>query len=109
MSVDFLIRVRDAIRLIKVLASPIFIHCPFMDCMGTLVDDLREYPIRACPECCRLICVNLKCLHLGMICENYQFSRQLNLLYWQHHYEGYHDEQEEEISSIKLGLTMENI
>ncbi|WMV32352.1 hypothetical protein MTR67_025737 [Solanum verrucosum] len=80
----------------EVLASPIVIDYPFMDCMGTLVDDLREYPIRACPECCRLFCVNCKCLHLGMTCENYQFSRQLNLFSWKHHYGGYHDELEED-------------
>ncbi|WMV32315.1 hypothetical protein MTR67_025700 [Solanum verrucosum] len=66
MPVDFLMRVRDAIRLTEVLASPIVIDCPFMDCMGTLVDDLREYPIWSCPECWRLFCINCKCLDLGM-------------------------------------------
>uniref|UniRef100_M1DP66 Zinc finger, RING-type; Zinc finger, C6HC-type n=1 Tax=Solanum tuberosum TaxID=4113 RepID=M1DP66_SOLTU len=91
MPIDILMPVRDAFRLMEVLASPIVIDFPFMDCMGTLVDDLREYPIRACPGS-RLFCVNCKCLRLGMTCENYQFSRQLNLLYWQHHYGGYHDE-----------------
>ncbi|XP_049346822.1 uncharacterized protein LOC125811378, partial [Solanum verrucosum] len=95
MPVDFLMRVRDAIRLTEVLTTPIVIDCPFMDCMGTLVDDLRECPIRACLECWRLFFVNCKCLHLGMTCENYQISRQLNLLYWLHHYEGYDDELEE--------------
>ncbi|WMV32351.1 hypothetical protein MTR67_025736 [Solanum verrucosum] len=104
MPVDFLMRVRDAIRLTEVLATPIVIDCPFMDCMGTLVDDLRECPIRACLECWRLFFVNCKCLHLGMTCENYQISRQLNLLYWQHHYEGYDDELEEKILSITLGM-----
>ncbi|WMV32322.1 hypothetical protein MTR67_025707 [Solanum verrucosum] len=92
MLVDFLMRVRDAIQLMEVLASPIVIDYPFMDCMGTLVDDLREYPIRECPECWRLFCVNCKYLHLGMTCDNHQFSRQLNLFYWQHHYGGCHDE-----------------
>ncbi|KAG5598767.1 hypothetical protein H5410_030137 [Solanum commersonii] len=96
MSVDFLMRVRDAIRLTDVLASPIVIDCPFIDCMGTLVDDLREFLIRACRECWKIFCVNCKCLHLGMTCENYQFSRQLNLLQWQHHYGGYHEKLEEE-------------
>ncbi|WMV32309.1 hypothetical protein MTR67_025694 [Solanum verrucosum] len=86
MPVDFLMRVRDDIQLTEVLASPIVIDFSLMDCMGTLVDDLREYLIRACPDCWRLFCINCKCLHLGMTCENYQFSRQLNLLYWQHHY-----------------------
>ncbi|KAH0661328.1 hypothetical protein KY284_026259 [Solanum tuberosum] len=33
MSVDFLMRVRDAIRLTAVLASPIVNDCTFMDCM----------------------------------------------------------------------------
>ncbi|KAG5598754.1 hypothetical protein H5410_030124 [Solanum commersonii] len=51
---------------VEVQASPIVIDFPFMDCMGTLVDDLREYPIRACPECWRFFCVNCKFLHLGM-------------------------------------------
>ncbi|WMV32308.1 hypothetical protein MTR67_025693 [Solanum verrucosum] len=46
MPVDFLMRVRYVIRLTKVLASAIVIDRPFMDCMVTLVDDLREYPIR---------------------------------------------------------------
>uniref|UniRef100_M1CU40 Uncharacterized protein n=1 Tax=Solanum tuberosum TaxID=4113 RepID=M1CU40_SOLTU len=96
MSVDFLMRVRDAIRLTEVLVSSIFIDCLFMDCMGTLVDDLREYPIRSCPECWRIFCVNCKSLYLGMTYENYQFSRQLNLLYWQQQYGGYHDELEED-------------
>ncbi|KAG5598789.1 hypothetical protein H5410_030159 [Solanum commersonii] len=96
MPVDFFMRVRDAIRLMKVLASPIDIDCPFMDFMGTLVDDLREYSVRACPECWRLFCVSCICLHLGVICENYQFSRQLNLFYSQQHYRGYHDELEED-------------
>ncbi|KAG5598764.1 hypothetical protein H5410_030134, partial [Solanum commersonii] len=81
MPVDFLMQVRDDIQLMEVLASPIVIDYHFMDCIGTLVVDLREYPIRACPECWRLFCVNCKCLHLGMTCENYQFSRQLNLFY----------------------------
>ncbi|WMV32346.1 hypothetical protein MTR67_025731 [Solanum verrucosum] len=96
MPVDFLMRVRDTIKLMEVPASPIVIDYPFMDCVGTLVDDLREYPIRACTECWRLFCVNCKYLHLGMTCENYQFSRQLNFLYWMHHYGGYHDELEED-------------
>ncbi|WMV32343.1 hypothetical protein MTR67_025728 [Solanum verrucosum] len=96
MLIDFLMRVRDAIPLTEVLTSPIVIDFPFMDFMGTLVDDLREYLIRECLECWRLFRVNCKCLRLGMTCENYQFSRQLNLLYWQHHYGGYHDELEED-------------
>ncbi|KAK4706641.1 hypothetical protein R3W88_033811 [Solanum pinnatisectum] len=29
---------------------PLVIECPFMDCMGTLVDDLRGCPIRECLE-----------------------------------------------------------
>ncbi|KAK4737492.1 hypothetical protein R3W88_001189 [Solanum pinnatisectum] len=65
MPVDFLMRVRDAIRLTEVLASSIFIDFPFMDCMGTLVDDLREYPIKACSECWRIFYFNCKSLHLG--------------------------------------------
>ncbi|KAG5598761.1 hypothetical protein H5410_030131 [Solanum commersonii] len=74
MPVDFLIQVREAIRLMEVLASPIVIDCLFLDCVGTPIDDLREYPIRACPECWKLFCINCKCLHLGMTCENYQFK-----------------------------------
>ncbi|KAG5598763.1 hypothetical protein H5410_030133 [Solanum commersonii] len=46
MPVDFLMRARDAIRLTEVLASPIVIDYPFMDCIGTLVDDLRECLIK---------------------------------------------------------------
>ncbi|XP_049397173.1 uncharacterized protein LOC125861283 [Solanum stenotomum] len=92
MPVDFLIRVRDASRLIKVLALPLVIDCPYMDCMGKLIDDQQGYPIRACPECWKLFCVNCKSLHFRMTCEIYQFSRQLNLLYWQQQQE----EEEEE-------------
>ncbi|KAH0710828.1 hypothetical protein KY290_010473 [Solanum tuberosum] len=96
MPIDFLIRVRDASRLMKVLASPLVIDCPYMDCMGKLIDDQQGYPIRACPKCWKIFCVNCKSLHFGMTCEIYQFSRQLNLLYWQQQYGGYHDELEDE-------------
>ena len=51
MLVDFLIRVRDVSRLIKILAFSQFIDCPYMDCMGKLIDDQQGYPIRACPKC----------------------------------------------------------
>uniref|UniRef100_A0A3Q7J9M0 RING-type domain-containing protein n=1 Tax=Solanum lycopersicum TaxID=4081 RepID=A0A3Q7J9M0_SOLLC len=54
MSVDFLIRVRDVSRLIKILAFSQFIDCPYMDCMGKLIDDQQGYPIRACPKCWKL-------------------------------------------------------
>ncbi|WMV32338.1 hypothetical protein MTR67_025723 [Solanum verrucosum] len=67
-----------------------------MDCIGKLIDDQRGYPIRACPECWKLFCVNCKSLHFGMTCEKYQFSRQLNLLHWKQQYGGYRDELEEE-------------
>ncbi|WMV32297.1 hypothetical protein MTR67_025682 [Solanum verrucosum] len=88
--------VRDVNRLTNVLPLPLIIDCPFMDCMGKLIDNQRGYPIRACPKCWKLFCVNCKSLHFGMTCENYQFSRQLNLLYWQQQYGGYRDELEEE-------------
>lgn len=75
MQVDFLMQERNVIRLTEDLASPIVIDFPFMECMGTLIDDLRDYLIRSCLDCWRLFCVNCKCLHLGMTCENSQFSR----------------------------------
>lgn len=65
MPVDFLLRLMD------VLASLREIHWPFMDYMGTLVDDLKEYFIRECQECWRIYSVNCKCLNLGITCENY--------------------------------------
>ncbi|KAK4736238.1 hypothetical protein R3W88_010499 [Solanum pinnatisectum] len=46
----------DVNRPTKVLASPLIMNCPFMDCMGKLIDDQQGYPIRACPECWRLLC-----------------------------------------------------
>ncbi|WMV32360.1 hypothetical protein MTR67_025745 [Solanum verrucosum] len=71
---------------------------PAFECNGILdIDSIMPVDIlMACLECWRLFCVNCKCLHLGMTCENYQFSRQLNLLYGQHHYGGYHDKLEED-------------
>uniref|UniRef100_M1DVY1 Uncharacterized protein n=1 Tax=Solanum tuberosum TaxID=4113 RepID=M1DVY1_SOLTU len=71
MRVDFLMRVRDAIQLMEVPASPIVIDCPFMDCMGTLVDDLRD-------------------IRLGHVPSVGDFSVSI------HHYGGYHDELEED-------------
>uniref|UniRef100_M1E0M5 Zinc finger, RING-type; Zinc finger, C6HC-type n=1 Tax=Solanum tuberosum TaxID=4113 RepID=M1E0M5_SOLTU len=96
MPIDFLIQVRDVNRLTEVLPSSLVIDCPFMDCMRKHIDDQREYPIRACPKCWKLFCVNYKSLHFGMTCENYQFSRQLNLFHLQQQYGGYRDELEEE-------------
>lgn len=55
-----------------------------------------EYPIREYPECWRLLPISSKFLHLGMTCENYQFSRKLNFLFWHHNYGGYQDEIEED-------------
>ncbi|XP_060203100.1 uncharacterized protein LOC132631546 [Lycium barbarum] len=53
---DFLVRVEDAIRETEVLASPCVIECPFLDCIGELVDDKKGFLIRACPECRRIFC-----------------------------------------------------
>lgn len=91
--VEFLNRVGDAFRETQVLASPMVVDCPFMDCTGTFVDDKRAYPIRACPKCWRIFCIKCRALHLGMTCEDYEYKRQLNFFYWKQ-LGGYHDEQE---------------
>ncbi|WMV32321.1 hypothetical protein MTR67_025706 [Solanum verrucosum] len=44
MPVDFLMRVRDDIQLTEVLALPIVIDCPFMDCMRSLYGDTAQAP-----------------------------------------------------------------
>lgn len=62
--------IKDVIRLTEAMASSIVIYYPFMGFIGTMVDDLREYPITAYLECLTLFWVN------------YRLSRKLNLLEW---------------------------
>lgn len=85
---DFLNRVEDAIRETEVLASPLVIECPFLDCTGVLIDDKKKFLIRACPKCWRIFCVRCRdSWHMGMSCVAYKLhlnniNRQLSLFLW---------------------------
>ncbi|XP_075112209.1 uncharacterized protein LOC107799213 [Nicotiana tabacum] len=94
---DFLDRVKDAIRETEVLASPLVIECPFLDCTGVLIDDKKRFLIRACPKCWRIFCVMCRdSWHMGMSCVDYKLQlnnidRQLSLFLW-----GLRDDDDEE-------------
>lgn len=95
---DYLSRVENAFQEIEALASSTVVDCPFMDCTGTLMDDKKGYPIRACPKCWRIFCIKCRDLHLGMTCEDYEYIRQLDPFYWQQFggYQVEHQQEEEE-------------
>uniref|UniRef100_A0A3Q7GUZ2 RBR-type E3 ubiquitin transferase n=1 Tax=Solanum lycopersicum TaxID=4081 RepID=A0A3Q7GUZ2_SOLLC len=73
---------RETVREAEALYSCRIIECPFLGCLGYLIDDKKGFLIRTCPKCWTLFCVMCRDnWHKGMDCRtNYQWKRKIRSL-----------------------------